>query len=292
MSTWVLQRLPYILEFVLITMVWLQLSHSFCRFVYAHFSLRLLHEVVHKVPLADLSQAAQLEYVISGLRYSGLVSELACTVLRGLLQDSLTFALILGFLFTPRFVASYGVILVAIVLPAYKSSLALAACTDEVLAGSSPTKKDKAAVLALTGGGSVKDVSPGGEAADRQEAGSSSSSNLAALLFSPFKSPSPASRKLAESKQRSEEARTKLRAMSMWLDYWVCFGLLWLLKLTVLRRVWPSMLLLAAGYLQHAYFMGCTAVVQSLLPWVSQVPWARQAREGPLPPQPAVIKDE
>jgi len=295
LSTWVIVRLPYILELVLISGIWLQLSHAFCHFLYEHLSLRLLHGVISRVPLADFSHSPHMEHALSGLRYAGVLSEFACGVARGLLQDSVTLLLILAFLFTPTFIANYGVILVAIVLPAYKSSLVLTVCTDAVLADAfldTSNEKQTAVekVLAIADADSDADTSDLGDKLGTKP----SSTNLAAMLFTPFKSQSPSSRRAAEDKQRGADARAKLRALSMWLDYWVCFGLMWTLKLFVVRHTWPSLLLLGSGYLQHAYFTGCSEVIQALLPWAAAGPWAwvLSARPQAGTVQPAVTKTE
>jgi hypothetical protein len=48
-----------------------------------------------------------------------------------------------------------------------------------------------------------------------------------------------------------------------WLEYWICWGLLWCLRCYG-YHVWPSVLLLSAVWLQHSYFRGATWLRKSL----------------------------
>ncbi|KAJ1427014.1 hypothetical protein B484DRAFT_450441 [Ochromonadaceae sp. CCMP2298] len=44
-----------------------------------------------------------------------------------------------------------------------------------------------------------------------------------------------------------------------WLNYWVCFSALWLVRIYFIS-IWPSLVILLALYLQHSYFRGASVL--------------------------------
>ena len=75
---------------------------------------------------------------------------------------------------------------------------------------------------------------------------------IVSLLFPAFKS----SNVLLISNHKHEDEK------SFWLEYWICWGLLWLLRCYGFK-IWPSMMLLSALWLQLTLFGGATLVLSS-----------------------------
>ena len=64
----------------------------------------------------------------------------------------------------------------------------------------------------------------------------------------------------------------KLVQLTMWLEYWCCFSIIWSLKSLLYPNCWPSILLLSSGYLQHVYFKGCVFIMEIIYCILSPLP--------------------
>ena len=82
---------------------------------------------------------------------------------------------------------------------------------------------------------------------------------IVTLLFPAFKT----SNNILEVRGKNNSEIDKI----FWLEYWICWGLLWCLRCYG-YHLWPSVLLLTAVWLQHSYFRGAT--------------WLRNGLEGNL----------
>lgn len=61
----------------------------------------------------------------------------------------------------------------------------------------------------------------------------------------------------------AEAQRNEIRAeRRRWLDYWICFAGIWLIRLFVMRW-WHSTTMLVCLWLQHSYFNGASKIVRS-----------------------------
>ena len=82
---------------------------------------------------------------------------------------------------------------------------------------------------------------------------------IVTLLFPAFKT----SNNILEVRGKNNTENDKI----FWLEYWICWGLLWCLRCYG-YHLWPSVMLLTAVWLQHSYFRGAT--------------WLRKGLEGNL----------
>ena len=103
-------------------------SNMVTLFLYEYLSISILHKLISRIPLADIASSNYLQSLLSSLSYMYIIPEYTIVIIKGLLQDSVIFLLTLIFIFTPTFIANFGVVLVTIVLPAYKTSLILKEC--------------------------------------------------------------------------------------------------------------------------------------------------------------------
>jgi hypothetical protein len=62
-----------------------------------------------------------------------------------------------------------------------------------------------------------------------------------------------------ESKETSKTNYSTERAVK-WLQYWVCLGLVWLIKVYIFPGLWSSIQLVICLWLQHSYFRGAAKV--------------------------------
>jgi hypothetical protein len=89
----------------------------------------LVFETVHpliqyytdKIPAASLGSSTTLDSLFMGLKFFGF-SERVIKALKGLMEDSVAVMVCFLFLFMPSRLANIGVIIIALLLPAYKSS--------------------------------------------------------------------------------------------------------------------------------------------------------------------------
>jgi hypothetical protein len=113
----------YVREFTLVTAVWVQASPACANIVF-----ETVHPVIQyyidKIPAAGLGSSTSLDSVFMGLKFFG-ISENIIKGLKGLMEDSVAVMVCLIFLFMPSRLANVGVIIIALLLPAYKSSNAV-----------------------------------------------------------------------------------------------------------------------------------------------------------------------
>jgi hypothetical protein len=110
----------YVREFTLVTAVWVQASPACANLVFETVH-PLIQHYTDKIPAAGLGSSASVDSVFLGLKFMG-VSERVVRGLKGLLEDSVAVLVCAVFLFLPGRLANIGVIIIALLLPAYKSS--------------------------------------------------------------------------------------------------------------------------------------------------------------------------
>ena len=119
-SSVILSYSLYIREFTLVTAVWVQASPACANIVFETVH-PLIQYYTDKIPAANLGSSASLDSVFMGLKFFGL-SDRIIKGLKGLMEDSVAVMVCVLFLFMPARLANIGVIIIALLLPAYKSS--------------------------------------------------------------------------------------------------------------------------------------------------------------------------
>lgn len=189
--------LPSVRELAVVVILWAQLSSQFTDIVF-DAAKPLLRALASSIPASNFGSSSGAS-VLSILRMMKMISSTQEAYLKSLLQDSFLVIVALIFLFTPWRIAYVGVVLVALLYPAFRSSHS---------------------IMGL------------GAAA------------------SPFGRNSPMEEDvLAESRR--------------WLEYWVCAGAMWTARCYGFR-MWPSVMMLGALWLQHSWFRGASTVLSSV----------------------------
>jgi hypothetical protein len=112
--------LPLVREMSAVVIIWAQLSYTFTDIVFdaAKPFLKLLAD---KIPSSNFGTSTGSSFV-SMLRMMRIINMRYETFLKSLMQDSIIVLIALIFLFTPWSIAYIGVIIVALLFPAFKSS--------------------------------------------------------------------------------------------------------------------------------------------------------------------------
>lgn len=126
-SNYIFQLIPISQVMPLVIIIWIQTTPLCANLVYDYTQPILFH-YVSKIPISQLfvsssgSGGSVTSVIIPYLRFVG-VSDRIQSYIKGLLSDTLTLAISLLFMFFPSRLAYVGVIIVCLLLPAYKSSL-------------------------------------------------------------------------------------------------------------------------------------------------------------------------
>ena len=115
--------LPYVREFAVVVIIWSQLSSQFTDIVFESCK-PLLRCLANTIPASNFGSTSGASFV-SILRMMKLVNHAQETYLKSLLQDSFLLLLAIIFLFLPWRIAYVGVIIVALLFPAFRSSNAI-----------------------------------------------------------------------------------------------------------------------------------------------------------------------
>ncbi|KAJ1427000.1 hypothetical protein B484DRAFT_450451 [Ochromonadaceae sp. CCMP2298] len=247
-----LEYLPAAKEMTMVVLVWIQLSPTFSDIVFDSFTFRILVRLCNMIPAGYSLSASpeQTGYLFSSLKMMRLISDAQVEFLQSLLQDSVATLLAVCFIFTPTFIASFGMVTVALLLPAFRTAAEVGSfvksADGSTVAGprsrkgfESPSERVASAVKAR--------AAKGAKAIPKVPSG----------LFSPlsalFSSPK------AEAKSTEVDWHGEYQAH--WLRYWICLAVLWLQRIYWVR-LWPSTMILLTLYLQHSYFRGATRVTQ------------------------------
>ena len=189
--------LPSVRELAVVVILWAQLSSQFTDIVF-DAAKPVLRALASSIPASNFGSSSGAS-ALSLLRMMRLINTTQEGFLKSLLQDSFLVIVAAIFLFTPWRIAYVGVVLVALLYPAFRSS------------------------NSIMGLGTV----PGGR------------NNTVGI---------------------DEDVLAETRR---WLEYWVCAGAMWAARCYGFR-MWPSVMMLVALWLQHSWFRGASAVLSSL----------------------------
>lgn len=223
----VLQYLPYAREMVIVVMVWVQLSPVFTRIVFESVISKIMVKLCALVPAGyNLDQTQQkTSTFVSVLKMMYLINDSQVSFLQALFQDSVATILAAVFLFTPNPFATVGAVIIAILLPAFR--------TSAVVASAVPAD-------GATG-------------------------ELAKLARPPNGTGNSSSSVTETAKKREKMIIGVDHVLSThWLRYWVCFSVLWCVRIYVMNP-WASVLIVSCLWLQHSYFQGSSQLTSFIV---------------------------
>jgi hypothetical protein len=123
-----LKYLPYAREMVIVVMVWVQLSPVFSRIVFESVISKIMMQLCTLVPAGysiDQTQS-KTSMLVSALKMMYLVNDSQLSFLQALFQDSVATILAAVFVFTPNPLATMGMVIIAVLLPAFRTSAVVA----------------------------------------------------------------------------------------------------------------------------------------------------------------------
>lgn len=119
-SSFLFQHVYVIRVMVLIVAVWIQVS-STCVDIVFDAVAPILEYYVEKIPAADFGSQYGAA-VLNGLMFARIISAKTAEVLQNLMGDTISVLLCAVFSFTPTYMATFGVVAVVMILPAFKTS--------------------------------------------------------------------------------------------------------------------------------------------------------------------------
>jgi hypothetical protein len=192
-------------------------------------TIPLVHYYTNQIPAADLASSSGISHALNFLQFLGLPSSILAS-LKGLLHDSSALMISIIFFFLPFNLSKIGAVIVTLLLPAYKSSLAIvetrATSSNKT---STKTREDKEA--------------------PKKTKTSMFTSALNWLQFT-RSAQSPAS-------QTPQQNRVQF-----WLEYWMCLATLLLLQSYGVIRLWPNSQMVLCLWLQNSHFSGAAMIFQ------------------------------
>jgi hypothetical protein len=225
--TYIYDHFQLVHVFGLVIVIWIQTSHI-CADIVFDYANPIIHYYMSKVPIPDIAYTSNL---ISYLKYTG-ISERILLNIQGLLSDSIALIVCCVFVFMPTRLANIGVVLVALLLPAYKTSTII----NNRLRKEIPRTPSPAASI-------------------EQDAPNSSVIERIGGFFSP-KPKAKVEKKKSPSPQSPDDPDNKDNdVMRKWLEYWACIAFLLLLQ-SYKMRLWPSSMMILSLWLQNTYFQG------------------------------------
>jgi hypothetical protein len=222
-----LKYLPYAKEMVIVVMVWVQLYPVFSDIVFESVISRIMVKLCGMVPAGyGLDQAdAKTSTFFAVLKMMYLVNDSHAAFLQALFQDGVATIIAGVFVFTPDPLASVGMVIIALLLPAFRTSAVVASVSKGNVASLELAKLARSSVPAAGGGG-------GGGGGSRK-AGSST-------------------------------VGVDNELSTHWLQYWVCVSVLWCVRIYVMR-MWPSIVIISTLWLQHSFFQGSSKLTSYLV---------------------------
>jgi hypothetical protein len=230
--------LPVVRELVLVLSIWAQISPVFVEIIFEVAS-PFIHYCTEKIPSSSVFQKGAVDtessasnFLLSALVRVGVMSPSRQGVARAIMQESTSFIIVALFLPMPTPVATLGVTIVALLLPAVRS----AACIQSWQRGEGGRNSGAASAA---GGGDVT------------------------MYIGVFSS----GRKVRKSSSLASEI---IAQQQRWIEYWICLGGLWALRPFGIT-LWPSIMMVLTWYLQHDFLKGSSAWCKRALPLANAV---------------------
>jgi len=234
-SYFVLNMLPFLREIVVVIICWTQIL-PYCNDLVYESANPILLSIKNKMIGLGLDNGNNYNHhndifsrLLTGIRYMNLIGERQEDFLRALMQDSIAFLLTLMFSFFPSPLANFGIIIISMLLPLFKSASTLTGRFSGTLD----------AKLCNTIALQRKEKSP------------------LRNNFTTFISPK------ADLTLLRPAERALLLERKRWLEYWICLYFIFILKLYG-YNIWPSIFMWICLWLQHNFFQGATVILTSI----------------------------
>ena len=234
-SYYVVNMLPFLREIVVVVICWSQIL-PYCNDLVYESANPILLNIKSKMIGLGLENGHNYNQhndifsrFLTGIRYMNLIGERQEDFIRALMQDSIAFLLTLLFSFSPSPLANFGIIVISMLLPLFKSAGTLTG--------------------RFSGSLDSKLCNPNGS--QRKE--KKTIKSPLATYISPktdLTSLRPAEKALLLERKR-------------WLEYWICYYFLFLLKLYG-YNMWPSIFMWICLWLQHNYFLGASVLLKGI----------------------------
>eukprot|EP01037_Dinobryon_pediforme_P025253 gene25253-27332_t len=148
-SSRALSLLPISKELVIVTLIWVQLSSSFAGALFRLAITPVLRRVAAVFPAGGVSElesaaASKGRTVLGLLKMVGLITSSQEGFLKSLFQDGLATLLAAVFIFTPTPLATVGMVIIGLLLPAFRSS-----CTSPLVQSNRPRIASEANSIAV-----------------------------------------------------------------------------------------------------------------------------------------------
>jgi len=239
-----LRFLPYAKELVIVVLIWVQLSSVFSRIVFESVISKILVKLCSMVPGGFTVEQtdAKTSTVFSVLKMMYLVNDTQLEFLQALFQDSVATIIAIVFLFTPTYIATIGVVTIALLLPAFRTAAAVATSS-----ASTSQSSQQLARLARAAAPAAKQQS--------SDSGGGFFSRVTGRVGGHTITP----RQPLQALESVDSVFT-----THWLRYWVCLSVLWLVRIYGMTP-WPSVMIISTLWLQHSYFQGSSKLTAFLV---------------------------
>lgn len=272
-SSSLLSILPYVREFIAVTIAWSQLSATFTDIVFEAAS-PMLKGVASNIPVVNLGDnSTTFSGFLVSLKLMRIIGERQEILIKAILQDSAAFFLTLFFLFTPMPFARIGEVILSFVLPLFRSAATLtgtAAHGVDTKSNMNANIKADKWPASHTKGRSMLDktdttngsASVSGSVSGKVETGVTFESSFLTPphVRSAFNAIATPSVRMAEYSSLSASEILCTQERKRWLEYWIVMGCMWLLRLYWFK-LWPSVAMLISLWLQHTYFQGASWIL-------------------------------
>ncbi len=247
-SKFLLSRILFVQETVVVIAVWIQLSSFFTDKVIeltSPFLIRMAAKVASVEMLDPVKQGLLFDFLI---RLNYLTRQQVIFV-RSLFQDGIMLLLAGMFVFTPF--PSIGVVLVCLLIPAFQSLKAL----------QGPKHADKQPKLKTIAQGTLK---------SNTIRSAVKSWITTRVRKSPFSTKGTDDNDHMDGEDITNEVDDidhpiKLQR-ARWIEYWICMGVLWLLRVYMGISLWSSVMVLVGIWLQNSYLGGSSKLLSA---WAS-----------------------
>jgi hypothetical protein len=132
----ILLILPLVKELIISILLWVQLSPSFSKILFDSIIYKILFSVSNMIPAGyrisnTNPTTASTNAVLAMFKMMNILNDSQITFLHALFQDSVATIVAIVFIFTPTFIANYGMITIALLLPAIRTASCCAPSTEK-----------------------------------------------------------------------------------------------------------------------------------------------------------------
>ena len=244
-SSNILKLLPYVKEMIIVIIMWVQLSPVFSKIVFESVISHIMIKLYSMIPVSygfnEQNNNNKTNTFFSMLKMLYIVNDTQLKFLQILLQDSVATILAIIFLFTPYPISNIGMVLISLLLPAFRTSAVVASADITNI-----TSKELAKLARQT-----VDTSH-----NTNTTTSTSSTNMSISNIHQNQENNTNNKEFEEEYEVTELSLSVDSALNThWLRYWICISILWCIRIYIMN-IWCSIMIIITLYLQHSYFKG------------------------------------